>query len=107
MQSFFTVRQWKWVKERYDEGYSMEALSDFLGINRRSIRAAFVRLGFFPEKKADLPPLAELREEFQALRTEDRASASPVECESAGEFKAVKWLAPKVGSAGRAERSPD
>ena len=64
MRSFFTYEQWQWIKERYDEGYSMTALAEFLGINRRSIRVAFVRLGFYPGLRSDLPPLAGRRKEF-------------------------------------------
>ena len=71
MRSFFTYGQWKWIKERYDEGYSMEALSEFLGINRRSIRTAFVRLGFYPGVKTDLPPLITRRDEFLQRGMED------------------------------------
>ena len=68
MQSFFTLEQWRWIKDRYDEGYSMEKLAEFLGINRRSIRTAFIRLGLYPDTKSDLPPLAERRQEFLDLR---------------------------------------
>lgn len=64
MRSFFTYKQWKWLKARYDEGYTMTALADFLGINRRSIRVAFIRLGFLPSTRQDLPPLAARRREF-------------------------------------------
>ena len=67
MRSFFTYEQWKWVKERYDEGYSMETLADFLGIYRHTIRTAFIRLGFYPGIKADLPPLEPRKEEFMRL----------------------------------------
>ena len=64
MRSFFTYGQWRWIKERYDEGYSMETLAEFLGIDRRTIRTGFVRLGFYPGVKTDLPPLIDRREEF-------------------------------------------
>ena len=64
MRSFFTYEQWRWIKERYDEGYSMETLAEFLGIDRRTIRTGFVRMGFYPGVKTDLPPLIERREEF-------------------------------------------
>ena len=100
MESFFTEKQWRWAKERYDEGYSMKSLAEFLGITRHSVRSAFLRLGFFPETKAALPPLAERRQEFLSLRTKDLASESPVESEAVLAFK-------QVGSAGRAPRSPD
>ena len=67
MQSFFSDAQWRWVKARYDEGYSMEMLAEFLGIDRHSIRGAFIRLGFYPEKKSDLPPLVGRAAEFREL----------------------------------------
>ena len=67
MRSFFTYEQWRWIKERYDEGYSMETLADFLGIDRRSIRTGFVRLGFYPGIKTELPPLEPRKEEFMRL----------------------------------------
>ena len=106
MRSFFTYRQWRWVKERYDEGYSMEALSEFLGINRRSIRTAFVRLGFYPGIKADLPPLSKRQQEFLELAKEDDlAPDSPVE--AGRDFEAIGWSTEPIGSAGRASRSPD
>ena len=100
MESFFTDKQWRWIKERYDEGYSMKSLADFLGINRRSIRTAFLRLGLYPETKAALPPLADRRQEFLSLRTEGLTQDSPVESETVLAFK-------QVGSAGRAPRSPN
>ena len=71
MRSFFTYEQWKWVKERYDEGYSMETLADFLGIYRHTIRTAFIRLGFYPGIKADLPPLESRKIEFIRLGAEE------------------------------------
>lgn len=71
MRSFFTYAQWKWIKERFDEGYSMEALAEFLGINRRSIRMAFVRYGFYPGVKMELPPLESRKIEFIRLGAEE------------------------------------
>ena len=103
MRSFFTYGQWRWVKERYDEGYSMEMLSDFLGVTRHCIRTAFIRLGFYPETKANLPPLIDRRKEFQSLAIETENGASHTEAES----KPAEWLAPQIGSADRAPRDPN
>ena len=82
MRSFFTYEQWRWVKERYDEGYSMEMLAEFLGIDRRTIRTNFVRMGFYPSVKADLPPLVNRRKEFQSLAIETENGASHIEAEA-------------------------
>ena len=78
----------------------MKSLAEFLGITRHSVRSAFLRLGFFPETKAALPPLAERRQEFLSLRTEELTQDSPVESEIVFAFK-------QVGSAGRAPCNPD
>ena len=66
-QSFYTYEQWQWLKERYEEGYSIKALSAFIGIDQKSIRMGFVRLGFYSGMKLELPPLAERKEEFLTL----------------------------------------
>lgn len=64
----FTYEQWKWVKERYDEGYGIEALSRFLGVHPIAIRWTFTRLGFGPIRlPSDLAPLETRRDEFSEL----------------------------------------
>ena len=67
MKSFFSDEQWKWTAERYREGYSMEDLAKFMGIQRNSVRRGLIRHGFLPELRSNLPPLKDRRAEFIQL----------------------------------------
>ncbi len=69
MRSFFTAAQWRWVEERFREGYRLTELAAFLGVHRETVRRGLVRQGAKPESREDLPPLS--RREFLALGAEE------------------------------------
>ena len=67
MKSFFSDRQWAWIAERRQEGYSIKDLADFLGIHRNNVLRGLIRHGYLPEQRSALPPLAERKGEFVGL----------------------------------------
>ena len=77
MKSFFTDRQWQWVFDRYQEGYTLVDLASFLGVHRHSVRRGLKRIGKKPGIREELPPLAARRREFLALyRTPEEVKGS-------------------------------
>ena len=61
MRSFFTAAQWRWVEERFREGYRLTELAAFLGVHRETVRRGLVRQGAKPESREDLPTDERLR----------------------------------------------
>ena len=71
-------KQWKWIIERYKEGYSREQLAEFLDISVYTVRTHINkeegtvfqnRCGKHKEKK--LKPLKERKQEFYKLYEND------------------------------------
>ena len=63
-----TKAQWRWVGERWLEGYTMRELAYFLGLNRETVRRGIVRLGLRPHGKAELTPLSEREAEYTHIQ---------------------------------------
>lgn len=64
----YSRRQWDWVAERWQEGYTLRQLGDFLGLAKETVRRRFQRMGLRPYSKQELPDLAERKSEFNQLR---------------------------------------
>ena len=67
MNSLFSEQQWLWLGARFQEGYSLADLSQFLGIHRETLRRGLIRHGFKPVRKSALPPLNTYKKEFLQL----------------------------------------
>ena len=65
----YSEAQWRWIAERYREGYSQVRLARLLGLHRETLRRRFQRMGVLPEDRGDLPELD--REEFDKLKEAD------------------------------------
>lgn len=63
-----TSAQWRWVGERWLEGYTMRELAYFLGLNRETVRRGIVRLGLRPHGKDELTPLSEREAEYKNIK---------------------------------------
>lgn len=63
----FTEAQWKWIEQKYREGYYISQLAEFLGIGRETLRRIFQRRGIRPVSHDEMTPLSEFRREFYAL----------------------------------------
>ena len=63
-----TAAQWRWVGERWLEGYTMRELAYFLGLNRETVRRGLVRLGIRPCEKSELTPLSEREAEYKNIK---------------------------------------
>ena len=63
-----TAAQWRWVGERWQEGYTMSELADFLGLHRETVRRNLIRLGLRPYGKDELTPLSEREAEYKNIK---------------------------------------
>lgn len=63
-----TKAQWRWVGERWMEGYTMRELAYFLGLNRETVRRGLIRLGLRPYGKDELTPLSEREAEYKNIK---------------------------------------
>ena len=70
MKSLLSDSQWLWVAARIREGYQIKELAAFLGLHRDTVQRGLIRMGIRMSHD-ELPPLAERRQEFQALAGED------------------------------------
>lgn len=61
-KSLYTDAQWAWVTERRKEGYTIQQLAEFLGVEPSTVRAHTNG-----PAKAELPPLGERKAEFYRL----------------------------------------
>ena len=67
-KSVLTDAQWRWVGERWLEGYTMGELAYFLGLTRETVRRNLIRLGLRPYGKDELTPLSEREAEYKNIR---------------------------------------
>ena len=70
-KSILTEAQWRWVGERWLDGYTMSELADFLGSNRETVRRNLIRLGLRPYGRDELTPLSEREAEYKNIKEED------------------------------------
>ena len=63
-----TAAQWRWVGERWLEGYTMGELAYFLGLTRETVRRNLIRLGLRPYEKSELTPLSEREAEYKNIK---------------------------------------
>ena len=63
-----TAAQWRWVGDRWLEGYTMSELADFLGLHRETVRRGLVRIGIRPCEKSELTPLSEREAEYKNIK---------------------------------------
>ena len=62
-----TDAQWRWIGDRWLEGYSQVDLAEFLGVSRETVRRWLTRLGLRPFFRDELPPLEERKKEYMDL----------------------------------------
>ena len=67
-KSILTEAQWRWVGERWLEGYTMSELAYFLGSNRETVRRNLIRLGLRPYGRDELTPLSEREVEYKNIK---------------------------------------
>ena len=67
-KSILTEAQWRWVGERWLEGYTMSELAYFLGSNRETVRRNLIRLGLRPYGRDELTPLSEREAEYKNIK---------------------------------------
>lgn len=63
-----TEEQWRWIWDRWLEGYTLRELAEFLGLARETVRRRFQRMGLRTYAKEELQNLEERRDEFNQLR---------------------------------------
>ena len=63
-----TAAQWRWVGDRWLEGYTMRELADFLGRTRETVRRGLIRLGLRPYGKDELTPLPKREVEYKNIK---------------------------------------
>lgn len=64
-KQILTPAQWRWVAERYLEGYEMRALADFLRVHPHTVSKHIQQLGIpVPDRSNKLRDLKELRGDF-------------------------------------------
>ena len=63
----FTEAQWKWIEQKYREGYFVKDLAEFLGVHRETLRRNLQRRGVKPMYRDEMPPLSEMSAEFNDL----------------------------------------
>lgn len=66
-QSMYTDAQWEWCAEKYREGYSIQKIADFLGLNRETVARKSYRMSVIPQNRYELPPLSDFADDFNAL----------------------------------------
>ena len=67
-KSVLSAAQWRWVGDRWLEGYTMSERADFLGLNRETVRRGLIRLGLRPYGKDELTPLSEREAEYKNIK---------------------------------------
>ena len=63
-----TAAQWRWVGDRWLEGYTMSELAYFLGLHRETVRRNLIRLGLRPNGRDELTPLSERAVEYKNIK---------------------------------------
>ena len=66
-KSIYSDAQWRWIADRYKEGYDATELAEFLGVWECSIYRHMRRLGV-KRGVYKRPPLRDRAREFNALR---------------------------------------
>ena len=67
-KSVLSAAQWRWVGERWLEGYTMGELAYFLGLTRETVRRNLIRLGLRPNGRDELTPLSEREAEYKNIK---------------------------------------
>ena len=67
MRLDFTDEQWKWVGQKYQEGYTIRELASRLHVHRETVRRDLMTFGFIPYAKDELDPLEDQWAEFLAM----------------------------------------
>lgn len=65
----YNEAQWKWVADRFLEGYTARSLSEFLGVHYNTVLRYLHEMGVCKE---DRVPLSERKQEFYRLALEDK-----------------------------------
>lgn len=68
-KSIFTEAQWRWVADRYLEGYTLMQLANFLGV---AFSTVWIHLDQMGVTHSQLQPLSERTAEFNALWSSER-----------------------------------
>ena len=67
MRLDYTDEQWKWVGQKYHEGYTIGELASRLHVHRETVRRHLMEVGFMAYAKDELDPLDDVWDEFVAL----------------------------------------
>ena len=66
----YTTKQWEWIADRYHEGYSLQALADWLDLNRNTVRMKLDSMGCRTGRQDMREELDRRKKEFMALYEE-------------------------------------
>ena len=72
-KSIYSDAQWEWCAGKHREGYSIQKIADFLGLNRETVARKFYRMGVIPQNRYELPPLSDFADEFNSFLNKEES----------------------------------
>lgn len=85
--------QWSWLLDRFNEGYKMEDIADWMGISSRTVVRYWEKWGLRYRPRQGLQPLEERREEFDLLqRSSKNTGNAPLTTQYLRELPLREWV---------------